>query len=634
MVGGVDTLFKDSSQKVQQYAANAYQTAGLSANAYMETVTSFSASLLQSLDGDTSAAADKANMAITDMSDNANKMGTDMASIQNAYQGFAKQNYTMLDNLKLGYGGTKEEMQRLLEDSEKISGIKYDISSYADVVDAIHVMQESMDIAGTTAKEASTTIEGSVNSAKAAWSNLLVGIADDNQDFDLLVNQFVDSVATAADNIIPRVETSLKGVGKLVEKLIPVIVSEIPSLLDEVLPSLVTSGISIVQSLVDGIGQNMDVITESAIAIGTQIAEALIEIAPDLIVIGFDLITQLIVGIAEALPELIPKMGEAIETIVQAIQENLPLILQAGLDILLQLASGIGEALPELIPTIVDIILSIVDVLTAPENLSTLVDAAIAIILGLTEGLIAAIPKLIERVPEIVVNLVTALIENAPKLVDASNEMITQLAEALITYLPNLLKVPQEIVKGLVDKLISKVGEFSKPAEKWISQIKTSIETKWEDVKNGVEGWISSLVTKFTDTLGAITGFADIGQNIVTGIWDGITAGWTWLTDQVSALVDSLFNNAKNKVNGKGSVKGESLNDEGYAYSDGVYTESDLSRGVYASYGYMGAATVGGTYGSGYTQIVNVNQQIATADELARAVRVESRYGLMVGRGR
>lgn len=167
LVGGIDTLFKDSSQEIQRYAANAYKTAGLSANEYMETVTGFSASLIQSLGGDTEKAAKYADMAITDMSDNANKMGTDMSSIQNAYQGFAKQNYTMLDNLKLGYGGTKQEMERLLADAEKISGVKYDISSYADVVEAIHVMQESMDIAGTTAKEAEATISGSVNALKS-----------------------------------------------------------------------------------------------------------------------------------------------------------------------------------------------------------------------------------------------------------------------------------------------------------------------------------------------------------------------------------------------------------------------------------------------------------------------------------
>lgn len=210
----------NSQNTVMKNAADAYKTAGLSANAYMETVTSFSASLLQSLGGDTEEAALVADQAIIDMSDNANKMGTDISNIQNAYRGFAKQNFTMLDNLSLGYGGTREEMQRLLADASALSGIEYDISSFADITEAIHVMQEEMGIAGTTAKEAMSTIEGSVNATKAAWTNLVTGLADDNADFDTLVNNFVESASTAAGNILPRVETAITGVGDLIEQLL------------------------------------------------------------------------------------------------------------------------------------------------------------------------------------------------------------------------------------------------------------------------------------------------------------------------------------------------------------------------------------------------------------------------------
>lgn len=247
LVGGVETLFGAGGQSLEEYAETvgktvdevrdeyeglmkaqntvlsnadkAYQTAGMSANEYMETVTSFSASLIQSLDGDTEAAAEKANQAIVDMSDNANKMGTSMESIQNAYQGFAKQNYTMLDNLKLGYGGTQEEMKRLLSDASAISGVEYDISSYADVVDAIHVIQTEMGIAGTTAKEASSTITGSVESAKSAWKNLLAGFGKDDVDLAGLTNQFVDSVITAAENILPRFGVIKDNIIKVAEDL-------------------------------------------------------------------------------------------------------------------------------------------------------------------------------------------------------------------------------------------------------------------------------------------------------------------------------------------------------------------------------------------------------------------------------
>lgn len=255
LVGGVETLFKDSADTVQQYAANAYQTAGLSANEYMETVTSFSASLLQSLGGDTEQAARMADLAITDMSDNANKMGTDMEAIQNAYQGFAKQNYTMLDNLKLGYGGTKEEMQRLIDDANKLreaQGLNADltIDSYADVVEAIHTVQTEMGITGTTAKEASTTIQGSIGQMKSAWQNLLTGLADPNADLSKLFDNLVDSASTVVDNLLPVVEQALVSIGDLIATGIPKLFERLPEILTTVVPALISAAISLVAQLV------------------------------------------------------------------------------------------------------------------------------------------------------------------------------------------------------------------------------------------------------------------------------------------------------------------------------------------------------------------------------------------------
>lgn len=262
LVGGVETLFGAGGKSIEEYAESvgktvseieaeydslmsaqetvldnanqAYKTAGMSANEYMETVTSFSASLIKSLDGDTTAAAEKANKAIVDMSDNANKMGSSMESIQNAYQGFAKQNYTMLDNLKLGYGGTKEEMARLLADAQAISGIEYDISSYADVVDAIHVIQEEMGIAGTTAKEASSTISGSISSMKAAWSNLVAGLGNEQADLNALIDAFFSSVLTAANNVIPRIQIILEGIGRAIIAAAPVLLSTVKEIFGQI----------------------------------------------------------------------------------------------------------------------------------------------------------------------------------------------------------------------------------------------------------------------------------------------------------------------------------------------------------------------------------------------------------------
>lgn len=301
LVGGVDTLFKGSSQKLQSYASNAYKTAGLSANDYMETVTGFSASLIQSLGGDTDKSVKYADMAITDMADNANKMGTDMSLIQNAYQGFAKQNYTMLDNLKLGYGGTKEEMQRLLSNAEKISGIKYDISSYADVVDAIHVMQESMDIAGTTAKEAEGTISGSVNALKSSVTNLVVGFGDANADLGELCENVVTAFQTVLENISPIVENLISA-----------------------LPTVITT-------LLESAGEMLPTVLETLAELFAQVLE----------------------GLLQLLPQLIPVAVSALLTITNAIVENLPLLIESATLLVATLVQGLADALPTLIPTAV-----------------------------------------------------------------------------------------------------------------------------------------------------------------------------------------------------------------------------------------------------------------------------------------
>ena len=278
LTGGVETLFGAGGRSVEEYAQSvgksvsdvqgkydslmsaqnvvlenankAYMTAGMSANEYMDTVTGFSASLISSLGGDTNKAADYANSALVDMSDNANKMGTNMTDIQNAYQGFAKQNYTMLDNLKLGYGGTQAEMKRLLSDAQKLTGQKYDISSFADITQAIHAIQTQMDITGTTAKEASTTISGSWGSLKAAFENTLVSLTTGGKMFDQSLDALVDSAKTFGQNVIPAITGALSGVGSLIESLAPVIVAELPSMVSDILPHLVSAAKSLFTGLI------------------------------------------------------------------------------------------------------------------------------------------------------------------------------------------------------------------------------------------------------------------------------------------------------------------------------------------------------------------------------------------------
>jgi len=301
LVGGVDTLFKDSADQVQKYASEAYKTAGLSANAYMEQATSFSASLLQGLGGDTKAAADYANQAIIDMADNANKMGTSIESIQNAYQGFAKQNYTMLDNLKLGYGGTRGEMERLIEDANKVkeaNGEMADltIDNFADMVEAIHIIQSEMGITGTTAEEASSTIQGSIASLKASWENLLVGMADENANMDQLIGQFVESASTAAQNLLPRIEQTLLGVAQLIEKLAPIIIEKLPGMIQTLLPAFLNAAMQILKALVKALP---DILTMLITAIVDFLTD------PETIMLIIEAAVTLFMGLVEAIPRIL-----------------------------------------------------------------------------------------------------------------------------------------------------------------------------------------------------------------------------------------------------------------------------------------------------------------------------------------
>ena len=328
LTGGIETLFKDSYSRVMSYADDAYKNVGMSANEYMDTVTSFSARLLQGLGGDTEKAADYADKAITDMADNANKMGTSMEMIQNAYQGFAKQNYTMLDNLKLGYGGTAGEMARLINDSgvlgdtmtvtaETVNSVSFD-----KMIDAIHVVQDNMGITGTTAKEASETIQGSFNSMKSAWSNLVTGFADSEANFEVLFGNFVSSAGTFVENVLPAIEAALPKIGELVEKLVPIILEKLPGLIQTLLPQFIN--------------------------VVVQIANAIINNLPMIL-------TTILGGFLQALPSLIEAIVGALPQIIIAIiefltnPENIGLIIDAAIKLFMGLVMAVPQILGGLI---------------------------------------------------------------------------------------------------------------------------------------------------------------------------------------------------------------------------------------------------------------------------------------------
>lgn len=484
LVGGIETLFGKDAGIVENYANNAFKTAGLNANEYMETVTSFSASLLQSLDQDTAKSARVADMAIVDMADNANKMGTSMEMIQNAYQGFAKQNYTMLDNLKLGYGGTKTEMERLLADAEKLSGQKYDILSLSDVYEAIHVIQTEMGITGATAKEASETLSGSLSAMQSAWANMLVGIADENSDFDTLVNNLVDSVITVGNNFIPRVESVINGITNLIIGLAP-----------QLLPKILEIGGNLIVNLVAGIQDNLPILTTSAL----------------------DIITVLLNSILTMLPQ----------------------ILQMGIDVIVNLALGIAEQLPTLIPLAIEAILNLV--ITLLDNIDMIIDAGIQLIMGLANGLIEALPVLIEKIPVIIDKLVVAIVDNLPMLVIAALQLMIALAEGIVTNIPELLKAIPKIITSLVNAFKKYVSNYKDIGKMMIQGIFDGISNATQWLYDKLKGWVNS-VMDFVKGLFGIESpsklFRDeIGKNMALGI--GVGFGKTMpgvISDMESSL--------------------------------------------------------------------------------------------------
>ena len=342
LVGGVETLFVSSADTVIKNAENAYKTAGLSANAYMKTVTSFSASLLKSMGNDTEAASKKADQALTDMSDNANKMGTDMQSIQNAYQGFAKQNYTMLDNLKLGYGGTKEEMQRLIDDANALNAAQgnytnYTIESYADIVDAIHTVQTEMGITGTTALEASTTIDGSIDSMKAAYANFVAGLGDQNADIGALTKELIQTAGTVAKNVLPVIENVVKNIAETVREQGPDMITRFVAYATEKLPEVLNLGVQLIVSLVKGLAQNLPELFRGTLALVDAIISAFLDSLPDIIEVGKDIVR----GLWEGIKAMASWIGDKVSGFVGGLVDGVKGVL--GIHSPSRVFAGIGQ---------------------------------------------------------------------------------------------------------------------------------------------------------------------------------------------------------------------------------------------------------------------------------------------------
>ena len=469
LVGGVDTLFKDSSQLLQEYAANAHKTAGLSANDYMETVTSFSASLIQSLGGNTEKAVEYADMAITDMSDNANKMGTDMASIQNAYQGFAKQNYTMLDNLKLGYGGTKSEMERLLSDATAISGITYDVSSYADVVSAIHIIQENMGIAGTTALEAEATIEGSLNAFKASFENLITGFGNADADIGKLTENLITSFETVVGNIMPVIENIISAFPQIFSAVIPAIGGLLPELLSvasglfsqvldtiiKLLPSLIPVAVDAIMTITNTLINNIPLLIDSAITLMLSLTDGLIDALPILIPAAITIIIALASGLIDALPKLINRLPEIINAIVK----------------------GLVDGIPRILGFIPQLYTSLVDIVTKTNWMQMGVDIVIGLwngINSLTDWIYDQIGGFVKGIGDTIKNFFgisspsTLMAEYGKNIDEGLAQGITDNAEAPLNAMTAIATAISDSVTGTIndiDRLANKIANFDKKSD-------------------------------------------------------------------------------------------------------------------------------------------------------------------------
>lgn len=430
LTGGVETLFKDSADTVMNYANQAYKTAGVSANQYMETVTGFSASLLSSLNGDTAKAAEYADQAIIDMADNANKMGTSIESIQFAYQGFAKQNYTMLDNLKLGYGGTKTEMERLLEDAGKIAGVKFNIDSFADVTQAIHVMQKQMGIAGTTAKEAEETISGSFGMLSSAWSNLITGIADDNQDLTGLIDNVVKSLKSVISNLAPVATEALKGIANLITEIVPIVIELLPTLVTELVPPLMEAVISLISAVVDNLPTILDAL--------------------------FEAMTTIVTMLIEKLPELLTKLVGAVLKIAEMLTkpENLTKILEAAVILLTAIVQAIPQILSALATSLPEIISNIVAFLLEPKTFGLLLDASVQLFLALVQ----AVPLILSSLFSAFINLFTNLWNKlqsvftnfAGKFGEALGGAFKNAINGVLGFIEGFLNTPINAINGLI----------------------------------------------------------------------------------------------------------------------------------------------------------------------------------------
>jgi len=571
-LGGVETLFKDHADRVKKYASEAYKTVGVSANEYMEQVTSFSASLLQSLGGDTEKAADKANMAMIDMADNANKMGTAMRDIQNAYQGFAKQNYTMLDNLKLGYGGTKKEMERLLADAQKLTGVKYDIDNLADVYEAIHVIQTELGITGTTAKEATETLSGSFGALKAAFTDTLGAIAL-GEDIAPMLQNLSTTLITFLQNLMPMVSSTiiqipqvivsvlreagpsfiqsgmqaindlLTGLGQALPQLIPVAVEAILTLVStfiENLPMLLRGGMGLMFGLAEGLMNAIPILIEKIPEIINSILMALTEQTPLIINAGVKLLTSLVAELPTIINNIVAVLPSIIENIINTIGTLVPLIIDTGIKLLVALVENLPAIINGIVGAIPKIIDSIINALT--NSIPLIIDAGIRLLTALVQNLPTIIRVIIATIPKIIDSVIKAVIKSIPLIVDAGIKLLTALVQNLPLIITTIVAALPKIMNSIINALVNNIPLIINVGVKLLTALITNLPTIIATIVRAMPQIISGIV----GALGkGVSSLAGVGLDLVKGLWNGIKNAGSWLKNQIKGWAKGIVNSVK-----------------------------------------------------------------------------------------
>jgi phage-related protein len=557
LAGGIETLYGDAASSMMDFASQAATTTGQSMNDFMDAAIATSAAMISSVEGDQARAAELTNQSMIDMADNANKLGTDMESIQNAYRGFSRGNFTMLDNLALGYAGTAEGMQQLLADAQAISGVEYDISSYSDIVEAIHVVQEEMGIAGTTSREASETISGSLGALSASWQNLVTGITNPDADLGVLISDVVDKAQTALGNLTPAITQALGGIASLIEQIAPVISEQLPTLIDTVLPPLLDAATTLVLAVADNLPDILSAITSRLPDILNQIIPVIVGLIPSLIVVAGQIISAIASALVDNAVELAQAGLEVMQTLVDGFLsategDGLTELLDVTMQIIEMLANFLIENAPALMGAATELISQLILFLTSPDNLGMMVDLALQLMIAIADGLVQAIPNLVSVIPQIIGSLVLTIVSEFPNLLLTIGDLIGDLGLMVLGLVGGLMGQSYDEVmnslQSVLDYVAQSFDDFINGLTGWISDIGTSISGMWTDIKDWFTGGIEDAMEALSGWWDEISGwFSDLASNALTWAGDmidnfvsGITGGVGRVGEAVSGIADSI----------------------------------------------------------------------------------------------